>query len=80
MIFKGRIPFVYGGQPPRPRDLTLYEQKHDKNKGSEKNTAPCLCYQFWRSGCFPAEPYPPNWWTKNSMKFINYKTERIIKK
>ena len=36
MIFKGRIPFVYGGQPPRPRDLTLYEQKHDKTRAVKK--------------------------------------------
>lgn len=36
MIFKGRIPFIYGGQPPRPRDLTLYEQKHDKTRAVKK--------------------------------------------
>ncbi len=36
MILKGKIPILYGGQPPRPRDLTLYEQKHDKTRAVRK--------------------------------------------
>jgi len=36
MILKGKIPFLYGGQPPCPRDLTLYEQKHDKTRAVQK--------------------------------------------
>jgi len=60
MISKGKKPILYGASPI-PRDLTLYEQKHDKTRAVQKNTAPCFSYQLWRSGCFPAEPYPPNW-------------------
>jgi hypothetical protein len=37
MILKGKIPFLYGGQPPYPRDLTLYEQKHVKQGQCKKH-------------------------------------------
>jgi len=39
MTLKGKIPILYGASPI-PRDLTLYEQKHDKTRAVQKNTLP----------------------------------------
>ena len=33
---KGRWPDYNGGQPPNPRDLTLYGQKHDGKRAEQK--------------------------------------------
>ncbi len=39
MTLKGKIPILYGASPI-PRDLTLYEQKHDKTRAVSKKTLP----------------------------------------
>jgi hypothetical protein len=50
------------GLCPEPRDLALCYSKPSKTK--EGNTAiaalPSASSPARRSGCFPAEPYPPN--------------------
>ena len=33
---KGRLPDYNGGQPPNPRDLPLYGQKHDGERAEQK--------------------------------------------
>jgi len=46
--------------PQTPWDLTHYGQKHAKGT-MHYAPSPCFSHHLRRSGCFPAEPYPPSW-------------------
>ncbi len=47
--------------PQTPWGLPHYGQKHVKIGTMHYTPSPCLSRQRRRSGCFPAEPYPPGW-------------------
>ncbi len=50
MIMKGKTPILYGGQPPCPRDLPLYKQKHDKTRAVQKTLPHASVTSFGAQG------------------------------
>lgn len=67
-----RLGFAVMGLRPKPRDLTHWGpgeglRRPAKKKGGTKSASPFPRSPVRRSGCVPAEPYPPCGPGKNSM-------------
>ena len=67
-----RLGFAVMGLRPKPRDLTHWGpgeglRRPAKKKGGTKSASPFPRSPVRRSGCVPAEPYPPCGPGKNNM-------------
>ena len=77
---KGILPIIMEGLcPPNPLGFNALRAKACEKGAVHYAPPPCLSHQLQRSGCFPAEPYPPSWQGKNSINFTNKKTELLNK-
>ncbi len=68
-----------------PPGFNALETKAWVAEGNEKavpslknGTAPCFGHQLQRSGCFPALPYPPNWWAYTITGANKFKPKEIL--
>jgi len=71
-IMKGLFTNYNGGLcPPNPLGFNALRAKACVKGAVHYAPPPCLRHQLQRSGCFPAEPYPPSWQGKSSINFTN---------